>query len=77
MKVKFIPDLQKKNKKQKSHESDTFFSGEKSSKINVSDVAVLMKKKQGRLQLFKLKGRQKTKQIKCPSRPVLFVFYMI
>lgn len=76
MKVKFIPDLQKKNKKQKSHESDTFFSGEKSSKINVSDVAVLMKKKQGRLQLFKLKARQK-KQIKCPSRPVLFVFYMI
>lgn len=76
MKVKFIPDLQKKKKKQKSHESDTFFSGEKSSKINVSDVAVLMKKKQGRLQLFKLKARQK-KLIKCPSRPVLFVFYMI
>ena len=47
----------------------------KSSKINVFDVAVLMKKKQGRLEFSSSKDGKKKK--KCPSRPVLFVFYMI
>ena len=80
MKVKFIPDLQKKKKKKKkqtSHESDTFLSGGKSSKINVSDVAVLMKKKQGRLQLFKLKGWQKTNKMPELARIVCVLYDLI
>lgn len=68
MKVKFIPDLQKKKKKQKSHESDTFFSGEKSSKINVSDVAAIQAQRT---------AKNKTNKMPEPARIVCVLYDLI